>query len=524
MKNNYKKQLCKILAVFIGITAGFSSMSACNLTGKEEIPVSLPVYANDRELNLYGYVNPTNGDYTFDSIPMNGGTDFRTVENFKDYMDAGFNIAFARYDGILPMDVTKETWPQSNTKIMCDVAYEAGLRKILITDQYFDRLVRYTGGNLIGEGATDRYKTEAEMDADILERLSIYKDTPGFYGLILLDEPLYEDFKNYALVHKSIKRVLPETYIHNNLHYCYQSGIDRYTDVAAWVKEYGREPTLGEAYKDYLDTFLALTEAENLAVDIYPFCDRAEERIGSYFWNIQVLREACDKYGAKMSFVMQSISFTEGEIISKRTVNINDMWLQMNALLGYGVDTLAYYTYFPYPSYGSDHTVLGTFIDWEGNKTSVYYNGAAVNNAVRKFDEILLHYEFQGGKMHLNSIIQNGGPDGYVGRSSTTFDNTWEHTLLTSLTQNNDALLVTELKDKENDLYMYMIMNAIDSLYSQNGKMGSTECTFTAEFEGYDYVAEFDCGELRYVKLDNGKYTKTLSSGFAVYLVPLKVA
>jgi hypothetical protein len=69
-----------------------------------------------------------------------------------------------------------------------------------------------------------------------------------------------------------------------------------------------------------------------------------------------------------------------------------------------------------------------------------------------------------------------------------------------------------------------MIMNAIDSLFAIKGDAASTECTFTAEFAGYDYVAEFDCGELRYVKLDNGKYTKSLSSGYAVYLVPLKVA
>ena len=102
------------------------------------------------------------------------------------------------------------------------------------------------------------------------------------------------------------------------------------------------------------------------------------------------------------------------------------------------------------------------------------------------------------------------------------FDNSHEPKLLKNIKQNNDAVLTTELYDEANDLYMYMIMNPIDALFSEDGQMSYTENTFTAEFPGYDYVAEFDCGKLTYVKLDGGKYTKTLSSGYGVYLVPLK--
>lgn len=516
MKNSF---LFKLTALTAAVLLSLSTV-ACSKKNAG-IPVSLPDYSDDREIDMYAYVNPTNGDYTYDGIPMNSGKDCRTVEYFKDYMAAGFNIAFARYDSSLPAEATKESWQTSNTKKLCDVAYEAGLRKILITDTYFDRLVRYTGGKLIGSDESDKFANEDEMDADILNRISIYKDVPGFYGVIMMDEPLCRDFDNYALVYKSLKRVMPEIYVHHNLHFCYEStGI--YTDEKAWKEKYGKEPTLGEAYKDYIYSFLEKTGAENLAVDIYPFTDLPEERIKRYFYNIQLLQKACNEYGADLSFVMQSIGFTQGEEISKRAVNKNDMWLQMNTLLGFGAKTLSYYTYFPYPSKGANNTVIGTYIDWNGEKTAVYYNGKEVNNAVRKFDNVLLHYDFQGAKVHLNSTIQNGSVANYLSIDSTEFDNSWEHTVLKNLQQDNDALLVTELKDGENDLYMYMIMNAIDSLYSSSGIMSYTECTFTAEFPGYDYVAEFDCGELSYVKLDGGKYTKSLSSGYAVYLVPLK--
>lgn len=522
MRNKWYKSLAITLSLIMVST--FGACASCKET-ETEIPVSLPDYGQSAELNIIGYVNPTNGDYKLEGVPMNDGEDYRTVERFTEYQDAGFNVAFARYDSALPAETTAETFGQTDTKFFCDKAYESGIKKILLTDLYFDGLVEYKDGDLIGNDETARYRTQEEMDVDIAKRLAIYKDVPGFYGVIMLDEPVYADFDNYALVYKSVKKALPDVFVYHNLHYASRNGlnVNRFVDVAEWTLEHGKEPTLGEAYSHYLHTFLEKTGAENLSVDIYPFKDLPDDRLQSYFSNMQILREACDAYGAELSLTMQSICYTQGETVPYRVVNKSDMWLQMNTALGFGATSVQYYTYFPYPSYRSDSTSIGNFIDRDGNKTSVYYNGQAVNSAVRKFDEVLLNYKFQGSKIYLGEVIQNGSANMYVGPESMPFKNEYEHTLLQSLTLDNDALLTTELKDEKNGLYMYMIMNAIDSLFAQNGKMRYTDCTFTAEFPGYDYVAEFDCGELTYVKLDNGKYTKSLSSGYAVYLVPLKV-
>ena len=521
MKNG--KSLYKSLAALLAAIVCIGPFASCMMPteeASEKIPVSLPTYADDRELDLLAYVNPTNGDYTFNNIPMNIGTDFRTVERFKEYMDAGMNIAFARYDSSLPADVTAETWPQSDTKLFCDKAYEAGLRRILISDNYLTNFITDNSTKLIG----DVFATEAELDAAIAARLEIYKDTPGFYGVILRDEPTWDYFDNYALVHRSLKRVMPEIYIYNNLHYCYSS-INIYTDVEAWKEAHeGKEPTIGEAYYHYLCQFLEKTGAENLAVDIYPFKDVAEERIGNYFVNLQMLRNACSTYGAEMTFTSQSICYTNGTTLSNRIVTKNDLWLQMNAILGLGATGMQYYTYMPHPMTSTENSNFGNFLDKYGNKTSVYYDAKSINEAVKKFDHILLHYEYQGSRFYLNQTLQNAGATSYTGSSRFGIYEQAEYTALTSLTMTNDAIYSTELKDEENGLYMYMLMNPIDVLYSANSVMSYTENTFTAEFAGYDYVAEFDCGELTYVKLDNGKYTKTLSSGYGVYLVPLKIA
>ena len=523
MKN--KQRFTRTFAAFLSVAACLSTLSACG-KGKEEggIPVSLPDYADDRAVHISGYVNPTNGDYTFDKIPMNDGVDYRTVERFKEYKDAGMDLAFSRYDSALPVEVTKETWAQSDTKIFCDAAYGAGLDKILISDEYFTQLITWDSGMLIGDGANYRYETQEEMDADVKNRLAIYKDTPGFYGVILLDEPRWKNLPNYGVVHSSIARVAPDIYIYNNLHYCHKSDseADIYVDVAAWEAEHGQKPTVKEAYESYMDTFFTGTGAKNLAIDIYPFEPQADNRLSILFSNMQTLQRKCEQYGAEMSWTGQSITYIKGGTFSGRIMTKNDLWLQMNAVLGFGATSFQYYTYFPYPNYGSSSTSIGSFIDREGKKTSVYYDAKSVNDAVHKFDHVLLNYKFKGAKFYFNDIMQNAAMKAYLGLATLPFDNSHEHTLLKGITQNNDAVLTTELYDKTNDLYMYMIMNPIDALFSKDGQMSYTENTFTAEFPGYDYVAEFDCGKLTYVKLDGGKYTKTLSSGYGVYLVPLK--
>ena len=523
-----RKWLYKAIASILCATACVGSLTSCDvgnsLSSIGGIPVALPDY-EDIEINMLGYVNPTNGDYTIDGTLLNDGTDYRTVDRFVEYKEAGLNVAFARYDSAFPFDATAEDWLDSDTKLFCDKAYAAGIDKILITDEYFNELVRYTSGKLVGDGAGYRYATQEEMDADVASRLAIYKDTPGFYGIIMLDEPRWKVLENYGMVHRSIARIMPDIFIYNNLNYCHkdQSAISSlYIDLEAWKAENGRDPTIEEAYTEYLDTFFKNTGAKNLSIDIYPFEDEAQERLSIYFSNAQILQKMCEKYGAEMSFTGQAICYVRNGTFAGRITTKNDLWLQMNTMLGFGAKSFQYYTYFPDPRITSSGTSIGSFIDRKGDKTSVYYDAKSVNEGVRKFDNVLLHYDFKGAKFYLNNVIQNGSGSAYLGTSALPFDNTHEHSLLTNVTVNNDVVLTTELKDETNDLYMYMLMNPIDSLYSETGKMHYTEITVSAEFSGYDWVAEFDCGELTYVKLNNGKYTKTLSSGYAVYLVPLK--
>ena len=67
---------------------------------------------------------------------------------------------------------------------------------------------------------------------------------------------------------------------------------------------------------------------------------------------------------------------------------------------------------------------------------------------------------------------------------------------------------------------MYMVQNIMDP---RNSTEFNTAENVTVTFDSsYTYVAEIESGKISYVKLENGVYSKVLSAGYAVFLIPLK--
>ena len=92
---------------------------------------------------------------------------------------------------------------------------------------------------------------------------------------------------------------------------------------------------------------------------------------------------------------------------------------------------------------------------------------------------------------------------------------------VSGVTTSTDATLVTELYDKDNYNYMYMVMNTIDP-YEKNTNGNDTLQTITVTFDGtFDMVYVYDqTGARTSVQLINNTYTVTLTAGQAVYLLP----
>ena len=77
---------------------------------------------------------------------------------------------------------------------------------------------------------------------------------------------------------------------------------------------------------------------------------------------------------------------------------------------------------------------------------------------------------------------------------------------------------MTELYDQKNDLYMYMLQNVLDTVYTGNAP---SRTTVKADFGECKKAAVIFEGETEIVELEQGCFEKELSTGEAIYVIPL---
>ncbi len=510
MKMNFRKIVTLALAGIL-TCATFSGCAT-----KVEHP-TLPDYAsNGKQFTFFAYGQLNNGRYKVTDVLGNETYveygDMRTLEKVKEHKDCGFNMIMAG-----DYDPKWQDWETSEAKLKMDLAYEAGITKAIITDVEMRRMAEGYE-NIIGEGEKCLYKSFEDLVARVKECLSIYKDHPAFYGINLKDEPTYRAHHSFPYLYKAIRQAekelgMDEIYIHMNQLPLGSPG------ATAYAPE-GMFDNLGDAYTYYVENWLKDTGANRISCDVYAF--RGNGLTPAYFNTVQTYRKLCDKYGAKLTFCLQSID--NG---TYREVDKADMYYELFNLIGMGVDHFAYYTYVPpggYSATGSMYTEKGSFLNRKGEKNNIWYWGQQVMADAQKFAPVALSYEFVGSKFYLNKVVNHDNAPYLTSQGGSykpmSYDNSFEHKHLKNIEMDNDAVFTTEMYDSTNDLYMYMVQNVVDPAVGKNGR---TEMNVTATFDAeYTWVAEYDCGNLTYVKLENGVYKNLLSAGQSVFLIPLK--
>ena len=86
-----------------------------------------------------------------------------------------------------------------------------------------------------------------------------------------------------------------------------------------------------------------------------------------------------------------------------------------------------------------------------------------------------------------------------------------------SVSINKEFAVVTELFDKENSRYMYMIMNAVEAQNAGSRAYQTATVEFPAE---YTHVAIYKNGERTTQKLDEHKTVVKLAAGEAAFVMP----
>ncbi len=410
-------------------------------------------------------------------------------------------------------------WVTSNAKLMMDRAYSAGIYKVILTDNRIQNL-SMTEGGLIGEGK--KFSTEAALDNQIAKFMANYRNHAVFYGVMLGDEPRWYHFESYGQVYRSIKRVCPEAFVQCNLNPCVtNANTDWYPALDEDTTGWSNEQIIAAKYKKYLSTFLDETGADYFMYDQYPFKDYAMGKntaiYREYILGLQVAAELATERGVKFFNVTQTMRMvenlgTENELVGRFMDEQDARWVN-NMLLGFGVKEIAYFTY--WTKQGNTTSTYfydnGSFVNRDGTLTPLYYIMQEIMAEDQLLAPTILNYEYSTSNLYTAA--------GYSAPTYVTHAKEGEaFKKVQSVSTDREVALVTELYDREKDLYMYMVMNATDP----DGSSASQAVTVDFADE-YTHAVLFVNGERSIVELGaNGVYTFTQIPGNATYVIPYK--
>ena len=436
---------------------------------------------------FFAYNPPTSGVYSVNKYLYKSGEDFRSVKRLREYKNCGFEILQLRYE----YAYNGEEWETSQANYLWNIALEAGIKKLLVTDLRLDELI--AKGKLIGENCL--FKSEKELDEKVLEYVSTYKDKKGFYGIQLLDEPKYPVVTAYGEIVRSIKRVLPKCYLLVNLAPICIS-IDGISDQA-------------EAYEKYASEMLDKTELDHICFDDYPF--RREYIMSG--WNIrnyQILARLCKERGADLETILQSFSNTTEGKLRHRKITESDMYWQSNVAMGFGARQYAFYTYMPKFNLdfieGGDGIDGSCFINNDGSRSALFNYTKRIIKEMQAFSKVLLEYNYE------NSY--------FVFEKGKTKDD-FEQTILTEergecpfpIKIDKGVALITEQRNGADRLYMIENIGNVKEELFNNAPPMKVE-TYLPDGEKSFYFRGKKINSLE----QNGKCSLELKVGDAIFV------
>ena len=490
----------------------------------------IPDYSfNSYGFEFFGYSALTDGTWseydeaTGETIEHFGGEDFRNVYRIEEYKEAGMTILFPQSSCAIEWNEENFNFNTSKLKEVMDMSVQAGLNKVIVADYRLNVLVKEE--SIIGEGK--QFATEAELDAHMKTLMSQYVKHPAFYGVQLRDEPKYTMLESFGQLYRSIKRCFPDIYIQCNLFPPVGGTVGSLfptpsETTKAKYSALGLDSMHAErfaAYEEYLTMYLDYTGADYIMYDHYPLTDYGIYEC--YVGGMQVAANICKERGVDFKFVsqtstMQGVDTSDNE----RFMSEEDLRYLNNMALGFGVKQLAYFTYFTRDNnFYSDGTLAeefldgGSFINRDGTKTDVYYYMREILAENQAFASTILSFDYTTSAAY----IANGYAHSTTNAISTSKGS---FAKISKVFVNTESALVSELYDKYNNRYMYMVQNITDPCYQTAGTNQTVKLTFN---EDYEYAIVWKNGERSIVKLENNTYVVKQNSGEAVYVIPFNV-
>ncbi|MBP3936740.1 MAG: hypothetical protein IK954_04050 [Clostridia bacterium] len=449
-----------------------------------------PVYRDNQELTIYAYAGPRSGGYQWqvggqvpEDDPVGGWNTFVTEKDFLDYKNAGFTLLFPEYDA--PYN-SAETFKGSVLEDYMELADQVGLDVLV----YAPSLTEWTSGTAQMLTATQKHFISSAINK--------LKGYDSFYGLTMRDEPKDTAIDIYKAIADYINGIQP--------------GLSTLT---AMLPIYGQRYLSG-TYKNYIKNFGLASGI--FCYDFYPL--QWNPKRGNYlktqwYQNLEMAANTADDNDFDLGIIIQSCAFgPEGgyqKVDHARSVLTKaDVGFQLYTALAYGVKTVGYFTYWQHRHDGHPHTTnrfydaMVMYPEKNGQpavKTDTYYAVQAANNEVKKFDHVLMNFEWQGtmalkktDEFGILSEIASYKPLN-IGSASATAD-----------------AIIGHLKDSAgND--GYMIVNSVEPSKNVTSKV-------TVNFKGATAAIAYVKGEETTIMLQDGNYTFNLGAGEGVFVIP----
>ena len=497
----------------------------------QAISASIPDYsASDKQYDFFGYSAASTGYWTDYGVEYYCGQDLRNAEQFKMYKDTGMTFMHPQSACAIEANVPFQ-FAGSDLERVMDTAYEVGIDKVIVPDYRMNWLLSYISSGIRAKEENtfatydDRYEVftddgeldEAALDERLQEYMGEYTQHPAYYGNVLKDEPQPKDFVGYGIVYRAIKKLYPDAFLLCNL-FPSISGMEYFT-VGDGVTEEEKAEFAGTTsaerlanWKKYITTFIDETGVDYLSYDQYPLSSNGVNAF--YIRGLQVAAQVCKEKGVYLQMVTQTMCLGES---NTRIVSAKDAaWLN-NMLLGMGVKTIGYFTYFDRESGTEYFRDYGGFVTHFGEKTPLYDTMQKIMAQNQKMAPTLLNFEYQTSAVYI--AMGNKYKGEYINNAlqSAAF------TKVSSVSVDKESVLVSEMYDASNNRYLYMVQNIVDPVYTGAPSYQTTTLTFN---EKYTHALVLCEGEQTVVKLAEGEtsqYTVTQHPGKAVYVIPFAV-
>ena len=435
-----------------------------------------------------------------------------TKESLQEYKDAGFNTLLINY--VFPFKTFEDRFATSRTKQIMDWAHEVGLKCIIF--EGCTRGLASTRESLINPEKADGrrfFNSQEEIDEFVKTCIGNIVTHPAFHGFSLLDEPPYTVFPAFGQVCKAVWKIKPDAYICMNLLGLAADG--KFTSSVLKYCEGAWDMTAVDGYTKYIEHYAECTGAPYIQVDVYPM--RLNRDTGEPIMTTNAIRtpqflaEWCKNRNMELHYVLQSSSFDVGFGDSVlpwlRKPNKTDMYWQTNVAMAFGINSFAYWNYYPVVNTASEHyDHTSSFLDLAGNKNEMYYWMQDIHGEMQKMAKALLNFSYQSSRVFLNN------PMGNCNHLQNLQDGPFTKLGLVTL-ESTGALLVSELYDKQNNRFGYFVTNATDPLVEQN-----LQATLT--FNGYDKVQIYDKGEVSAQPIEDNELPVVLAAGQGIFVIP----